>query len=99
MITAGLSSQICDGAAAVLICNENGLRKLGVEPRARIVSLAVVGSDPVMMLGGPVPATEAVLKKSNLSIDDMCIYEVNEAFASVPLGWAKACGAKLGNSM
>ena len=95
MITAGLSSQICDGAAAVLICNENGLRKLGIEPRARIVSLAVVGSDPVMMLGGPIPATKAVLTKANLSIDDMCIYEVNEAFASVPLGWAKACGAKL----
>lgn len=94
-ITAGLASQICDGAAAILICNEEGLRKLGVRPRARFVSLALAGSDPVMMLGGPIPATETCLKRARLTINDMDLYEVNEAFAPVPLAWAKALGADL----
>lgn len=94
-VTAGLASQICDGAAAVLICNEAGLRKLGVAPRAKIVSMALAGSDPVTMLGGPIPATEAALAKANLSTADIDLYEVNEAFAPVPLAWAKALKADL----
>jgi len=88
-VTAGLASQICDGAAAVLICNEAGLKKLGIRPRAKIVSLAVAGSDPVMMLAGPIPATYKALKRCGLSMADMDLYEVNEAFAPVPLAWAK----------
>ena len=95
MITAGLSSQICDGAAAILICNEAGLKKLGVRPRAKIVSLALAGDDPVMMLGGPIPATQSALERAGLSMKDMDIYEVNEAFCSVPLAWAKALDAEL----
>eukprot|EP00939_MAST-03C_sp_MAST-3C-sp1_P000914 g914.t1 len=95
VITAGLASQICDGAAAILICNEAGLRKLGVKPRARIVSLALAGTDPVMMLAGPIPATKRALERANLTIDDMDLYEVNEAFAPVPLAWAKALGADM----
>lgn len=79
----------------MLLCNENGLKKLGVKPMAKVVSLAVVGDDPVIMLNGPVPATEKVLKLANLKISDMDLYEVNEAFASVPLGWAKGVGADL----
>lgn len=96
LITAGLASQICDGAAAILICNEDGLRKLGVRPRARVVALALAGSDPVMMLGAPIPATQTVLTKAGLSIEDIDLYEVNEAFASVPLAWAKELKADLG---
>lgn len=94
-ITAGLASQICDGAAAMLICNEAGLRKLGLRPRARFVSLALAGSDPVMMLAGPIPATKTALERAHLTIDDMDLYEVNEAFAPVPLAWAKEIGADL----
>jgi acetyl-CoA acetyltransferase family protein len=92
-ITAGTSSQITDGAAAVLIVNEHGLKKLGLRPRARIVQMAVIGSDPVMMLSGPIPATELVLSKAKLTMQDMDLYEVNEAFASVPGAWAKALKA------
>ena len=68
LITAGLASQICDGASAILICNEAGLKKLGVRPRAKIVGLALAGTDPVTMLGGPIPATKTVLKKSGLEL-------------------------------
>eukprot|EP00343_Euplotes_focardii_P010043 CAMPEP_0205829164 /NCGR_PEP_ID=MMETSP0206-20130828/37236_1 /ASSEMBLY_ACC=CAM_ASM_000279 /TAXON_ID=36767 /ORGANISM="Euplotes focardii, Strain TN1" /LENGTH=399 /DNA_ID=CAMNT_0053131623 /DNA_START=1 /DNA_END=1200 /DNA_ORIENTATION=+ len=89
VITAGTASQICDGAAAIMICNENGLRRLGLKPRAKIVALALAGDDPVMMLGGPIPATRNVLRKSGLTMADMDLYEVNEAFASVPLAWLK----------
>lgn len=89
VITAGTASQICDGAAAIMICNENGLRKLGLKPRAKIVALALAGDDPVMMLGGPIPATRNVLNKAGLTMADMDLYEVNEAFASVPLAWLK----------
>jgi len=95
-ITAATSCQITDGASAVLICNERGLKKLGLRPRAKIIALAVVGSDPEEMLGGPIPATQAVLKKANMTIDQIDLYEVNEAFASVPLAWAKAVGADPG---
>ena len=93
MITAGLASQICDGAAAILICNARGLKKLGVQPRARICALAVAGDDPVQMLGGPIPATKKALAQVNMTMKQMDLYEVNEAFASVPLAWVKALGA------
>ncbi|MEE2702900.1 MAG: steroid 3-ketoacyl-CoA thiolase [Myxococcota bacterium] len=89
--TAGSSSQISDGAAAVLVGSEAGARRLGARPRARIVATTLVGVDPVSMLKGPIPATERVLERSGLKIDDMAVYEVNEAFASVVLAWQKAC--------
>ena len=88
-ITAGNASQITDGAAAVVICNEVGLKKIQSNPRAEIVSISVVGDDPVFMLTGPIPASQKALKNAQLSIDDIDIYEVNEAFAPVPLAWAK----------
>ena len=94
-ITAGTASQISDGAAAVMIANEGAVADLGLPVRARIHSMAVVGSDPVIMLEGPIPATEKVLEKAGLSISDIDLYEVNEAFGSVPLAWAKALGADL----
>jgi len=94
-VTAGTASQICDGASAMLIVNEAGLKKLGVRPRAKIVALALAGDDPVMMLGGPIPATRNVLARANLKMSDMDLYEVNEAFASVPLAWQKELGADL----
>lgn len=89
MITPATSSQICDGAAAVLVCNEAGLAKLGVQPLAKITALAVVGSDPVIMLEGPVPATGAALKKAGLKPADIDVVEVNEAFAPVPIAVAR----------
>jgi len=90
LITPASSSQIADGAAAVMICNENGLKKLGLKPRAKINAMSVVGSDPVIMLEGPVPATGAVLKRAGLKPSDIDLIEVNEAFAPVPLAVAKA---------
>ena len=88
LITAGNASQITDGASAVMVCNDAGLNKIKVDPRAEIISLAVVGDDPVFMLTGPIPASIAALKNINLSIEDMDLYEINEAFAPVPLAWA-----------
>jgi acetyl-CoA acetyltransferase family protein len=88
VITAGNASQITDGAAAVMVCNEAGLKKIKTDPRARIVAISVVGDDPIMMLGGPIPASHKVLKAAGLTIDDIDLYEVNEAFAPVPLSWA-----------
>ncbi len=93
VITAGTASQISDGAAAIMVANEEAVRKFDLPVRAKIHSLAVVGSDPVIMLEGPIPATERVLEKAGLSIDDIDLYEVNEAFGSVPLAWAKALNA------
>lgn len=92
-ITAGTSSPLTDGASAVLIMSEATARALGLTPRARFVSFAVVGDDPLMMLTGPIPATRRVLERSGLTIDDLDAYEVNEAFASVPLAWAAEVGA------
>ena len=89
VITAGNASQITDGAAAVMVCNDAGLKKIQANPRAEIVSIAVVGDDPVFMLTGPIPASKKALSAANLSIDDIDLYEVNEAFAPVPLAWAK----------
>ncbi|MBT3700047.1 MAG: acetyl-CoA C-acetyltransferase [Alphaproteobacteria bacterium] len=92
-ISAASASQICDGATGVMIVNENGLKKLGVEPIARIHHMTMIGHDPVIMLEAPIPATEAALKKAGMSIDDIDLFEVNEAFASVPLAWLKETGA------
>lgn len=93
LITAGTSSQISDGAAAVMVANEAAVRRYGLQVRAKIHSLAVVGSDPVIMLEGPIPATRKVLARAGLGIDDIDLFEVNEAFGSVPLAWAKALNA------
>jgi len=93
ILTTASSSQICDGAAAVLICNERGLQKLKLKPLARIVSTALVATDPVMIFEGPISASQRALEKAKLKIQDMDLYEVNEAFASVPLAWIKALGA------
>ena len=95
VITAGTASQISDGAAAVMIANERAVAELGLPVRARIHSMAVVGSDPVVMLEGPIPATETVLQKTGLALDEIDLYEVNEAFGSVPLAWVKALGADI----
>jgi acetyl-CoA C-acetyltransferase len=93
--TAGSSSQIADGAAAVLVVNDDCARSLGLKPRARVIETCLVGCDPVMMLEGPVPATEKVLKSVGMSVDDIDLFEVNEAFASIVLAWAQATGADL----
>jgi len=88
-LTAGNSSQITDGAAAVLIMSEEKAAELGLRPRARFVEFAVVGVDPVTMLTGPIPATSKVLERAAMSLSDMDLVEINEAFASVVLAWAK----------
>jgi acetyl-CoA acetyltransferase family protein len=88
-VTAGNSSQITDGAAAVLLMSEHRAAALGLRPRARIVASAVVGDDPVLMLTGPIPATQRVLQRAGLTIDDIDAVEINEAFASVPLAWLR----------
>ncbi len=95
LLTAANASQICDGAAAVMIANGDACKRLGLKPLARIVALSVVGSDPVIMLEGPIPATEKVLQTAGMTMDDIDLFEVNEAFGSVPLAWAKALGADL----
>ena len=94
VITAGNASQITDGAAAIMVCNEAGLKKISSDPMARFVAISVVGDDPVFMLTGPIPATHKVLKVAGLSINDIDIYEVNEAFAPVPLAWEIEVGAQ-----
>jgi acetyl-CoA acyltransferase len=94
-ITAGNSSQICDGASAVLIMSAAKAKELGLTPRARFHSFAVAGADPVTMLTGPIPATEKILARSGLKIEDIDLFEVNEAFASVVLAWQKECGADM----
>ena len=93
--TAGTSSQISDGAAAVLIMDESRARELGLTPRARIRSQALVGAEPHFHLDGPVQATERVLKKSGMSLSDIDVVEINEAFASVVLSWAQVHGADM----
>ena len=92
-ITAATASQICDGASGVMVVNERGLKALGLEPMARIHHLTVIGHDPVIMLEAPIPATERALKKAGMGIDDIDLFEVNEAFAPVPLAWLKTLGA------
>jgi acetyl-CoA acetyltransferase family protein len=88
-ITAGSSSPISDGAAAVLLCSGDAARRLGLRVRARVVDQTTVGVDPIMMLTGPIPATWKLLQRNNLGIDDVDLFEVNEAFSSVVLAWQR----------
>jgi len=92
-VTAANSSQITDGASAVLIMSEEKANELGLTPRARFHTFALAGVDPVMMLTGPIPSTAKALERSGLSIDDIDLFEINEAFASVVLAWQKELGA------
>jgi len=97
-ISAATASQICDGAAALVVANERGLKSLGskVQPLAIVRQMTVIGHDPVIMLEGPLPATPVALRRAGLKLDDIGLYEVNEAFASVPLAWLAATGADPG---
>jgi acetyl-CoA acyltransferase len=95
VITAGNSSQISDGAAAVLVMSERKAGELRLRPKARFVAFAVVGVDPLLMLTGPIPATSLVLQRAGLTLDDMDVVEVNEAFAPVVLAWAREHHADL----
>jgi acetyl-CoA acyltransferase len=88
-VTAGNSSQITDGASAVLVMSEEKANELGLTPRARFHAFALAGTDPITMLTGPIPSTKAVLARAGLSIDDIDLVEINEAFASVVLAWEK----------
>jgi len=92
VIHAGNSSQISDGSAAVLLMSRSKAEELGLKPRFRVHTRVVVGSDPTLMLTGPIPATQKALEKSGLSIDDIDVFEVNEAFAPVPLAWLRETG-------
>lgn len=92
-LTAATASQICDGASGVMICNERGLKALGVTPLARIHHMTVVGEDPVIMLEAPIGATRRALARTGMRLDEIDLYEVNEAFASIPGAWAKALEA------
>jgi acetyl-CoA C-acetyltransferase len=94
-LTAAVASQISDAAAALLVASERAVREHGLTPRARVHAMTVVGADPVMMLGGPIPATRKVLDRAGLKIDDIDRFEVNEAFAPVVLAWAAETGAPL----
>jgi acetyl-CoA C-acetyltransferase len=93
VISAANASQICDGASGVMVVNERGLKALNVAPLARVHAMSVMGHDPIIMLEAPIPATERALKKAGMHIDDIDLYEVNEAFASVPLAWLKSLNA------
>jgi acetyl-CoA acyltransferase len=94
-VTAANSSQITDGASAALIMSEDKAAELGLRPRARFHSFALAGADPVMMLTAPIPATQRVLDKAGLSLDDIDLVEINEAFASVVLAWQRETGADM----
>lgn len=91
-VTPGNSSQLADGSSAMLVMGEKSAENLGLRPRARIVSMSVVGDDPILMLTGPIAATKMVLERAGLTIDDIDAAEVNEAFASVPLAWHREIG-------
>ncbi len=94
-VTAGNSSQIADGASALLIMNEEKAKAMGLRPRARFHAFALAGTDPVTMLKGPIPATQKILAKTGLSIGEIDLFEVNEAFAPVVLAWQKETGADM----
>ena len=94
-LTAATASQISDGAAALLIASPDAIQRHGLTPRARIHALAVTGADPVFMLTGPIPATEMALAKGKLTIDDIDVFEVNEAFAPVLIAWSAETGASM----
>ncbi|HEY9867686.1 MAG TPA: thiolase family protein, partial [Candidatus Obscuribacterales bacterium] len=96
VVTAGNSSQISDGAAALLLMSSSKAQELGLRPRARLVARTVVGSDPVLMLDGVIPATRKALSRAGLSVRDIDVFEINEAFASVVLAWAKEIGPDMG---
>lgn len=89
LLSAASASQICDGAAGLMVVNEKGLKALGVKPLARICHMSVLGEDPVIMLEAPINATRRALAKSGMKLQDIDLFEVNEAFASVPLAWLK----------
>jgi len=93
MITAGNASQVCDGASGILIVSEHALKQHGLTPIARIDNLTVTAGDPVIMLEEPIPATRRALERSGRKLDEINLYEVNEAFAPVPLAWLKEIGA------
>ena len=93
MITAGNASQVCDGASGVLVVSESALKQHGLSPIARIDNLTVTAGDPVIMLQEPIPATRRALQRSGRKLDEIDLYEVNEAFAPVPLAWLKELGA------
>lgn len=92
VITAGVASQNCDGAAAILMASEAAVKAHGLKPRARVHHLSVRADNPVWMLTGPIPATRYALEKSGMSLDDIDLFECNEAFASVPMAWMKELG-------
>jgi acetyl-CoA acyltransferase len=92
-IHAGNSSQMSDGAAVLLLMSKAKVEELGIKPRFKIIARTVVGSDPTLMLTGPIDATRKVLKRAELTLDDMDMYEINEAFAPVPLAWMKELNA------
>jgi acetyl-CoA acetyltransferase family protein len=91
-ITPGNSSPLTDGASAALLMSAERADELGLRPRARFHAFSVVGDDPLLMLTGPIPATRRILDRTGLAVDDLDAYEVNEAFASVPLAWAAEFG-------
>jgi len=92
-LPAATASQIRDGASGVMVVHAAGLKSLGVRPQARIAHMSVLGGDPVIMLEAPIPATQRALARAGMSIDDIGLYEVNEAFASVPTAWLKTLHA------
>ena len=92
VITAGVASQNCDGAAALLVASEQAVKDHGLKPRARIHHMSVRADNPIWMLTGPIPATKYALQKAGMSIDDIDVFECNEAFASVPLAWMQELG-------
>jgi acetyl-CoA C-acetyltransferase len=91
--TAASASQICDGASGVMVVNEKGLKSLGVKPLARIHHMTMMGGDPIIMLDAPLHATKRALEKAGMSINDIDLFEVNEAFAAVPVAWLQSTGA------
>jgi acetyl-CoA C-acetyltransferase len=96
VLTAANASQVCDGASGVIVVNERGLKEVGLTPLARIHQMTVLGGDPVVMLETPIEATRVALKKAGMAIADIDLYEVNEAFASIPLAWLKTLDADPG---
>ena len=97
-LTAASASQICDGASGVMVVSERGLKTLGVQPLARVHHMSLMGHDPVIMLEAPLPATMRALKKAGMTIDDIDLFEVNEAFAAVVLKWLRDTGADWGKT-
>jgi len=93
LITAGNASQVCDGASGVLIASERAVKEHGLTPVTRVDALTVTAGDPVIMLMEPVPATRRILERSGRRLEDIDLFEVNEAFASVPLAWLNEMGA------